>query len=109
MGASAGCFAIISTAEASVEEGGLPSMLRAAMGTRILFRPTMAEARLLWPAEKLEAMNANREYGPGDAWFSSMDGVHEAVGYVHFPRLEFPVYAELGRLLGDYYAETDSD
>lgn len=31
MGASAGCYVIISIAEASVQEGGLPAMLRAAM------------------------------------------------------------------------------
>ena len=39
MGASAGCYVIISIAEASVQEGGLPAMLRSAMSTRILFRP----------------------------------------------------------------------
>lgn len=103
MGASAGCFVIISIAEASVEEGGLPAMLRSAMSTRILFRPTMAEARLLWSAEKLEAMLDGIVYGPGDAWFSSTDGVHDEVSVAHFPCMDFQVYAELGRLLREYY------
>lgn len=103
MGSSAGCFVIISIAEASVQEGGLPAMLRSAMSTKILFRPTQAEARLIWDKEKLEAMPDGMVYGPGDAWFSSTDGVHEAVCYVHFPRMEFPVYQELGRLLKQYY------
>lgn len=102
MGASAGCYVIISIAEASVQEGGLPAMLRAAMSTRILFRPTRAEALLLWDKTKLDSM-PERTYGPGDAWFSSTDGVHDDVSYVHFPRMNFAVYRELGRLLTEYY------
>lgn len=106
MGASAGCYVIISIAEASVQDGGLPSMLRSAMSTKVLMRPTIAEARLLWPAEKLEALSASaRVYGPGDAWFSSTDGEHDEVSFVHFPRMEFPVYKELGRLLAEYYGD----
>jgi len=104
MGASAGCFVIISIAEASVQDGGLPAMLRSAMSTKVLFRPTIPEGRLLWDPEKLENFPAGRVYGPGDAWFSSTDGVHDAVTYVHFPHLEFLAYRELGRLLDDYYA-----
>lgn len=107
MGASAGCFAIISIAEASVQEGGLPAMLRAAMSTQILFRPKRSEALLIWDKEKLDAL-PERTYGPGDAWFSSTDGVHETVSAVHFPRMEFPVYRELGRLLKEYYAVEQS-
>lgn len=103
MGASAGCFVIVSIAEASVQEGGLPAMLRSAMSTRVLFRPTMTEARLMWDKEKLEAMPDGMVYGPGDAWFSSTDGVHDEVSPVHFPCIKFPAYAELGRLLKDYY------
>lgn len=103
MGASAGCFMIISIAEASVQEGGLPAMLRSAMSTKVLFRPTLPEARLLWDSEKLEDFALSRVYGPGDAWFSSTDGVHDAVTFVHFPRLEIPVYRELGRLHREYY------
>lgn len=102
MGASAGCYVIISIAEASVQEGGLPSMLRSAMSTRILFRPTRAEGLLIWDKTKLDTM-PERTYGPGDAWYSSTDGIHDAVSYVHFPRMDFPVYKELGRLLSEYY------
>lgn len=103
MGASAGCYVIISIAQASVEEGGLPSMLRAAMSTKILFRPTLEEGRLMWPGPDLEVLAIARRYVPGDAWFSSTDGAHDAPGYVHFPHMTFPVYAELGRLLREYY------
>ena len=106
MGASAGCYVIISIAEASVQDGGLPSMLRSAMSTKVLMRPTMPEARLLWSPEQLEALAASsRVYGPGDAWFSSTDGVHDNVSYVHFPQMEFPAYRELGRLLKEYYGD----
>lgn len=103
MGASAGCFCIISIAEASVDQGGLPAMLRSAMSTRVLFRPTLPEARLIWDSEKLEDFSVSRVYGPGDAWFSSTDGIHDAVSFVHFPRMEFPEYWELGKLLREYY------
>ena len=102
MGASAGCYVIVSIAEASVQEGGLPAMLRSAMSTRILFRPTRAEGLLLWDKVKLDPL-PERTYGPGDAWFSSTDGVHDTVSCVHFPRMDFPIYKELGRLLPDYY------
>lgn len=102
-GASAGCYIIISIAEASVQEGGLPAMLRSAMSTKILFRPTLTEGRLMWDSEKLSNFSMDKVYGPGDAWFSSTDGIHDAVSYVHFPRMEFPVYKELGQLLQNYY------
>lgn len=102
MGASAGAFCIISIAEASVQDGGLPSMLRSAMSTRILFRPTKAEGLLLWDKAKIESL-PDRVYGPGDAWFSSTDGIHDLVSSVHFPNLEFPVYRELGNALKFYY------
>lgn len=102
-GASAGCYMIISIAEASVAEGGLPAMLRSAMSTKILFRPTRVEGMLMWDAEKLDNFAGDRVYQPGDAWFSSTDGVHDAVSFVPFPRMGFPVYKELGRLLQNYY------
>lgn len=102
MGASAGCYVIISIAEASVEEGGLPSMLKHAMSTKILFRPTLQEARLMWDSKKLENFH-ERTYISGDAWFSSTDGIHDDVNFVHFPVMRFPVYKELGNLLRDYY------
>lgn len=108
MGASAGCYVIISIAEASVQEGGLPAMLRSAMSTRILFRPTRAEGLLIWDKAKLDAM-PERVYAPGDAWFSSTDGIHDAVSYVHFPVMNFKVYAELGRLLTLYYQDAPDD
>lgn len=103
MGASAGCYAIISIAEASVAEGGLPAMLRSAMSTKILFKPTIDEGRLLWDSDKLKDFNNGRVYNAGDAWFSSTDGIHDNVNYVHFPYMNFKVYAELGRLLQEYY------
>ena len=103
MGASAGCFVIISIAEASVQEGGLPAMLRSAMSTKVLFRPTLPEGRLMWDSDKLADFSAGRVYGPGDAWFSSTDGIHDAVSFIHFPHMQFPVYKELGRLLQEYY------
>lgn len=105
MGASAGCFVIISIAQASVDEGGLPSMLRSAMTTKILFRPTLEEGRLMWPGPDLETLAIARRYVPGDAWFSSTDGEHDAPGYVHFPHMKFAVYRELGRLLKEYYGD----
>lgn len=105
MGASAGCYMIISIAEASVQEGGLPAMLRSAMSTRILFRPTQPEGLLLWDKVKLDPL-PERIYGPGDAWFSSTDGLHDNVSYVHFPRMDFPVYRALGQLLTEYYRDS---
>ena len=104
MGASAGCYVIISIAEASVDSGGIPAMLRSAMSTKILFKPTLPEARLMWDSEKLKDFPA-RTYNAGDAWFSSTDGIHDNVSYVHFPIMTFPIYAELGKLLTAYYAE----
>ena len=101
-GASAGCYVIISIAEASVDEGGLPAMLRSACSTKVLFKPTLTEGRFLWDGDKLKDM-PQRVYNAGDAWFSSTDGVHDCVSYVHFPRMGFPVYRELGRLLEAYY------
>ena len=106
MGASAGCFVIISIAEASVESGGLPAMLRSAMSTKVLFRPTLPEGRLMWDSDKLADFSAGRVYGPGDAWFSSTDGLHDNVSYVHFPRMDFPFYRALGQLLAEYYSDS---
>ena len=80
-------------------------MLRTAMGTKILFKPTLPEARLLWDSDKLQDFQNSRIYGAGDAWFSSQDGVHDFPSYVHFPVMDFPVYRELGRLLSEYYKD----
>ena len=104
MGASAGCYIIISIAEASVESGGLPAMIRSAMSTRICFKPTMAEARLMWDSEKLKDL-PERIHKTGEAFFTSTNGVNENVTYVSFPYMDFKVYHELGRLLKSYYAD----
>ncbi|WP_322353814.1 FtsK/SpoIIIE domain-containing protein [Paratractidigestivibacter sp.] len=103
MGASAGCYAIISIAEASVGEGGLPAMLRNACSTRVLFRPTDTEARLMWDAAVLGDAPSHRQYSPGEAWLTSTDGEHEAITVVKFPLLRFRPYGELARLLDVYY------
>ena len=105
MGASAGCFVIISIAEASVEEGGLSSMLRNAMTTKILFKPTLTEGRLMWDSSKLENF-PERVYNAGDCWFSSTDGEHDDVTFAHFPIMVFPVYKELGNLIKKYYGDS---
>lgn len=101
MGASAGCFAIISIAQASVGSGGLPSMLLDAMGTKILFRPTLSEGLYLWTKEELSAMS-NRHTVAGEAWISSDDGEHASVTRVRFPSMEFPAYSAFRNLLGCY-------
>ena len=105
MGASAGCFVILSIAEASVDEGGLPTMLKNAMTTKILFKPTLTEGRLIWDSSKLENF-PERVYSAGDCWFSSTDGEHDDVAFCHFPHMRFPVYRELGRLLKEHYGES---
>lgn len=104
MGASAGCYAIISIAEASVGEGGLPAMLRNACSTRVLFRPTASEARLMWDGAALDDAPTHRRYAQGEAWLTSTDGEHEAVTVVKFPLLRLRAYGELARLLDVYYA-----
>lgn len=103
MGASAGCFVIISIAQANAEQ--LPTMLRDAFSTRVLFRPTADEGRLLWDSEQVAGLPP-KIYSPGDAWFTSTDGVNDAVRAVKFPwwTKEFKPYAELARLLVKYQA-----
>ena len=102
MGQSAGVFVMISTAEASVEEAGIPAMIRSAMTTKILLRPTLEEGALLWDRKKIEGF-PERRYQAGDAWFSSTDGIHDNVTFVQFPALEFSAYREMGQLLARYY------
>ena len=101
MGASAGVFVIVSIAQASVEN--IPSLLRRAFSTRFLFRPTVNEARLVWDGSRFESM-PQRIYGPGDAWFTSEDGVHDNVTFAHFPVFApgFGEYRVLGELLTAY-------
>lgn len=105
-GASAGCFLILSTAEASVGAGGLESAVNNACGIRILFKPCKDEARYLWSSEKLEVLR-ERQYSAGDAWFSADDGINNAVRFVRFPRVEFPEYSALSELLDSYYCNRD--
>lgn len=59
----------------------------------------------MWDKAKIDPL-PERVYSPGDAWFSSTDGEHDAVSYVHFPVMHFKVYAELGRLLAEYYSDS---
>ncbi len=105
-GASAGCFLILSTAEASVGTGGLESAVNNACGIRVLFKPSINEARFLWSSDKLEMMR-ERQYSAGDAWFSADDGINDNVSFVKFPRLEFCEYEVLSRLLASYYHDVD--
>ena len=56
----------------------------------------------MWDKVKIDPL-PERVYGPGDAWFSSTDGVHDSVNFAHFPIMKFPIYRELGRLLSLYY------
>ena len=104
-GASAGCFLILSTAEASVGTGGLETAVNNACGIRILFKPSIQEARYLWSSDALEVMR-ERQYIAGDAWFSADDGNNNSVRFVKFPRLEFGEYEALSQLLSLYYADT---
>ena len=105
-GASAGCFLILSTAEASVGTGGLESAVNNACGIRILFKPSKDEARFLWGSDKLEVLR-ERQYSAGDAWFSADDGINNSVRFVKFPRLEFGEYRALSELLSLYYCDNE--
>lgn len=78
-------------------------MLKAAMETKILFHPTLNEAKLMWENSDMLKALPERNYSAGDAWFSSTDGVHDNVSFVQFPELKFGEYAELNRLLKEYY------
>lgn len=103
-GASAGCFLVISTGQASVGVGGLDSVVNNACGIRILFKPKRDEASFIWNSKQLEEM---REWNflPGDAWFSIEDGIHNNVGFIKFPELSntFDEYAALSDLIDKYY------
>ena len=104
-GASAGCYMVVSIAQASAGEGGLPTMIRSAMTTRVLFKPTLEEGGFIWDRNALETISRFPAGKQGDAWFSSTDGEHETVSRVHFPHMRFRVYQELGRLLREYYGD----
>ena len=103
MGASSGSFVIISVAECSVGEAGVPTMIKSAMSTKVIMRPTMTEARLMWDSDKVADLNVNRFFAPGEAWLSSTDGEHDIPCNVTFPNMKFAAYRELARLLQEYY------
>lgn len=100
MGASAGCYAIICIAQPSVGEGGLPSMVRNGCTTRVLFRPTPDDARMMWPDGI--ANLPSRDYGQGAALFSTTDGEHEQPTPVQFPTMNFEEMDALRRLMKKY-------
>ena len=79
-------------------------MLKNALTTKFLFKPTKQEARLIWDSEKMQNLSVNRLYSSGDCWFSSTDGVNDIPSFVHFPVMQFSVYKELGELLSRYYS-----
>lgn len=106
-GASAGCFLILSTAEASVGTGGLESAINNACGIRVLFKPSLTEARYLWNSDALEVLR-ERQYSAGDSWFSADDGLNNSIRFVKFPRLEFGEYEALSALLSQYYDGTEN-
>jgi hypothetical protein len=103
-GASAGCFLILSTAEASVGTGGLETAVNNACGIRILFKPSQDEARFLWSSDKLEVLR-ERQFSAGDAWFSADDGINNSVRFIKFPYLKFGEYEALSELLAFYYGD----
>jgi len=103
-GASAGCFLVLSTAEASVGTGGLEAVVNNACGIRFLFKPSKEEGMFLWNKERLEALR-ERQYDPGDAWISIDDGINNNVKLVKFPRMEFGEYAVLAELMEDYHSK----
>ena len=106
-GASAGMFLCISVAQASVGTGGLESAVNSACGIRILFKPSLDEARFLWSSKALEVMR-ERQYSAGDAWVSADDGINNSVRFIKFPRLEFGEYEALSKLLSLYYNDTET-
>ena len=87
-------FDIVHGAEASVGTGGLETAVNNACGIRILFNPSLTEARYLWNSEALEVMR-EQQYSAGDAWFSADDGI--TGGYV-----------ALSELLSVYYNDADT-
>lgn len=103
-GASAGCFLIISTAQASVGVGGLDSVVNHSCGIRVLFKPTKEEARFLWDSGQIDSLREGH-FGPGDAWVSIDDGQHNNPEFVKFPKFgqHFDEYRALDALLQAYY------
>jgi DNA segregation ATPase FtsK/SpoIIIE-like protein len=103
-GASAGCFLIISIAQASVGVGGLDTVVKNSCGIRIMFKPEKEEARFIWDRMQLEVLR-EWSFGPGDAWISIDDGTNNNIRFVKFPLLDarFDEYRALSDLLEEYY------
>jgi hypothetical protein len=104
-GASAGCFIVISIAQASVGAGDLDTIVSEACGVKVLMRPTAEEASFIWRADQIVNLPSTR-LGPGTAWISIDDGEHENPTFTRFPRMLFGEYATLGKMLDKYYAES---
>jgi len=103
MGSSTACYLIISIAQASATNAGLSTVVKETTKTKLLFKPTEIEGGYIWEKAEFESMNKTRAYKAGDAWFSSDDGEHNLISFVHFPVMQFAVYKELGKLLSAYY------
>lgn len=106
-GASAGCFLLISIAQASVGVGGLDSVVKNSCGIRIMFKPEKNDSRFIWDDSKQLEVLREWNFGPGDAWVSIDDGSHNHIGFVKFPKLEvrFDEYRALSDLLEEYYKD----
>ena len=100
MGASAGCYVILSIAQANATI--LPTLLRDAFTTKVLFKPTLEEARFLWDSENLQNVQNLAHADAGDSWFSSTDGINDSVSLVRWPQLKFGEYKALSDALEDY-------
>lgn len=107
-GASAGCFLIISIAEASVGTGGLEAVVNHSCGIRVLMRPDRSEAKFIWDSDKVNEM-PEYSYRPGDAWITIDDGIHDRLQFVRYPWLQFDFYAALSQAIKSYYAKADTD
>jgi hypothetical protein len=107
-GASAGCFLIISIAEASVGTGGLEAVVNHACGIRVLMRPDREEAKFLWDSDRVNAM-PEYTYGPGDAWITIDDGIHDRLQFVRYPWLQFDFYGALSQMLDGYQAKSNTN
>lgn len=103
-GASAGCFLIISIAQASVGVGGLDTVVKNSCGIRIMFKPDKEDGSFIWDRKQLEVLR-EWSFGPGDAWISIDDGTNNNIRFVKFPLLDarFDEYRALSDLLEEYY------
>lgn len=107
--ASSGSFCILSIAQASVDSAGLPSMLKQAMTSWFLFKPSPEEAAIVWGQSAIFKSLPPRLYGPGECVFTSQDGVHDQLTYCHMPIIDFALFREFGRLLAEYNSDISGD